>query len=77
MAIEWPAKEVHLFVAIAFLFAVNIDERPCYSQFKLTPYHSISLHHMFSLFIYYALLLKTMDAILATTVATGGRAQMW
>ncbi len=72
---KWPAMRVHLFVTLPFLFAVNVDERPCYSQFKLMHQHTINLNYTASILVYYGLPPPTMDAIFSTIVASG-RAQI-
>jgi hypothetical protein len=74
---KWPATEVHLIVVVTASFVWwSVAKRPCYGPFKLTPSYYINLIGVISLWIFYWPPLTTMDAVLATIVASGW-ARIW
>ena len=67
------ASDRGTFVCCCRLFRLieTVAIRPCYGPFKLTPSYDINLIGVISSFVSYWLRPVTMDAVLATIIASG------
>ncbi len=68
---KWPTTEEHVDAIVDFVIHNNRSLIPCSSHYKLKPRHSNIYYHVISLIVYYWLPLPTMDAVLATIIASG------
>jgi hypothetical protein len=73
--LKWATTEVHFDVIVDFVIDHNHSYITCYSQYKLKMRRRLIHYNMISLIVYYGPLPMTMDAVLATIVASG-RAQI-
>jgi hypothetical protein len=63
--------EAHLFVIVNFIIDNNRSQRPCYGPLKLKLRHRDIHYNVISLLLCFGHPPMTMDAVLATIVASG------